>query len=82
MFGLARYLLVSGPLSIYGVHYRESNAIYHVDVGAPNAPATIISGVYVRQFANATVAVNPGQRRARRSTCRRRGASRSSPARP
>jgi hypothetical protein len=60
LFGLASYLLVSGPLSTYGVHYRESYAIYHIDVGAPNAPATIISGVYVRQFANATVAVNPG----------------------
>ena len=60
IFGLASYLLVSGPLSTYGVHYEESNPIYQIDVGAPDAPATVTDGVYLRQFANATVAVNPG----------------------
>lgn len=60
VFGLASYLLVSGPLSSYGVHYDEANPIYQIEVGAPDAPATVIDGVYTRQFADATVAVNPG----------------------
>ena len=60
IFGLASYLLVSGPLSTYGVHYEEANPIYQIEVGAPDAPATVTDGVYTRQFANATVAVNPG----------------------
>ena len=60
IFGLASYMLVSGPLSTYGVHYQDSNPIYQIDPGAPDAPATAINGVYVRAFAGATVAVNPG----------------------
>jgi hypothetical protein len=63
VFGLASYLLVSGPLSTYGVHYDEANPIYQIDPGTADAPATVTDGVYVRQFADATVAVNPGPTR-------------------
>jgi len=61
VFGLASYLLVSGPQSSYGIN-REvaADPLYRVDLGQPMDVALQQGGVWTREFAAGSVAVNPG----------------------
>ncbi|MGZ4481949.1 MAG: putative glycoside hydrolase [Gaiellales bacterium] len=60
VYGLASYLLVSGPLSSYEVAADPADPLYRIDPGAPLQEAQEVNGAWVRTFAGGTVAVNPG----------------------
>ncbi len=60
VFGLASYLLVSGPQSSYGIDQAVAlDPLYRVDAGLPVDVAMHQGDVWTREFANASVAVNP-----------------------
>jgi hypothetical protein len=59
IYGLASYLLVSGPFSSYGVDSGTESSLYDVALGDAVAPAQAQGGVWVRTFAGGYVAVNP-----------------------
>jgi len=61
VFGLASYLLVSGPQSSYGIDQQvAADQLYRVDSGQPVGPATQEGEVWTREFTAGSVAVNPG----------------------
>jgi hypothetical protein len=60
VFGLASYLLVSGPNSAYGVAPDGHGALYRLDPGVPSNPPYRQGGAYLRSFDLGAVAVNPG----------------------
>jgi hypothetical protein len=61
VFGLASYLLVSGPQSSYGIdQHVAADQLYRVDAGQPVGPATLEGEVWTREFTASSVAVNPG----------------------
>ena len=61
VFGLASYLLVSGPQSSYGIDQTvATDPLYRVDSGQPLGPATQEGEVWTREFSAGSVAVNPG----------------------
>ena len=60
VFGLASYLLVSGPLSSYGPPDRADDPLYAIDLGKPSEDAQRSGDAWVRTFANGAVAVVPG----------------------
>lgn len=60
VFGLASYLLVSGPDSAYGVSLKHQQALYRLDPGQPTDIPFRQNGAYLRAFASGAVAVNPG----------------------
>jgi hypothetical protein len=60
VFGLASYLLVSGPLSSYGPPAGPDDVLYRVNLGQPLGDPTLRGGAWVRTFDNGTVAVAPG----------------------
>ena len=61
VYGLASYLLVSGPQSSYGIDQDvAADPLYRVDPGEPLDPATQNGGVWTREFSAGSVAVNPG----------------------
>jgi hypothetical protein len=60
VYGLASYLLVSGPLSSYGIEPAvAADSLYRVDLGQPLAEAVQAGEVWTREFAAGSVAVNP-----------------------
>jgi hypothetical protein len=61
VFGLASYLLVSGPQSSYGVDETVArDPLYRVDVGQPLDVPIRQNGIWTREFETGSVAVNPG----------------------
>jgi hypothetical protein len=60
VFGLASYLLVSGPDSAYGVSLNHQQGLYRLDPGEPADVPFRQNGAYLRTFASGAVAVNPG----------------------
>ena len=61
VYGLASYLLVSGPQSSYGIDPAVAlDPLYRVDFGQPLDVAMHQGDVWTREFTNASVAVNPG----------------------
>jgi hypothetical protein len=61
VFGLASYLLVSGPQSSYGIDQDvAADPLYRVDPGEPLDPASENGDVWTREFSAGSVAVNPG----------------------
>jgi hypothetical protein len=61
VYGLASYLLVSGPLSSYEVDADPADPLYRIDPGEPLKGAEPVHGAWVRTFARGVVAVNPGE---------------------
>ncbi|HEY0388545.1 MAG TPA: putative glycoside hydrolase [Gaiellales bacterium] len=59
VFGLASYLLFSGPDSAYGVATGSQSALYHLDPGIPTDVPITRDGAVVRAFESGAVAVNP-----------------------
>jgi hypothetical protein len=59
VFGLASYLLVSGPRSSYLVESDTRNPLYNVSLGEPVDVAALQGFVWLRTFASGYVAVNP-----------------------
>jgi hypothetical protein len=61
VFGLASYLLVSGPQSSYGVDEKVArDPLYRVDLGQPLDVPIQQNGIWTREFEAGSVAVNPG----------------------
>jgi hypothetical protein len=59
VFGLASYLLVSGPRSSYAVDSGTEDEIYDLSLGEPLDVAALQGFVWLRPFASGYVAVNP-----------------------
>jgi Hypothetical glycosyl hydrolase family 15 len=61
VFGLASYLLVSGPQSSYGVDEQvASDPLYRLNLGQPVDVPIKQNGIWTREFDSGSVAVNPG----------------------
>jgi putative glycosyl hydrolase-like family 15 (GHL15) protein len=60
VYGLASYLLVSGPRSSYAVEGGTDGELYQVSLGEPVDIAMQQGSVWLRIFASGYVAVNPG----------------------
>jgi putative glycosyl hydrolase-like family 15 (GHL15) protein len=61
VYGLASYLLVSGPDSAYGVLPVRDAALYDLNPGIPTDLPARRDGAVVRGFDSGAVAVNPGE---------------------
>lgn len=61
VYGLASYLLVATPFSVYGPGRRPGDPLYQLPLGSPDqgAPAAE-GGAWARTYQNGVVAVNPG----------------------
>jgi hypothetical protein len=61
VFGLASYLLVSGPQSSYGLDEEVArDPLYRVNLGQPLDVPIRQNGIWTREFDSGSVAVNPG----------------------
>jgi hypothetical protein len=60
VFGLASYLLVSGPTGAYAVTPGKDTALYDLNPGIPADLPVRRDGALVRAFDTGAVAVNPG----------------------
>ncbi|HET6848236.1 MAG TPA: putative glycoside hydrolase [Gaiellales bacterium] len=60
IFGLASYLLVSGPASAYAVTPGHETSLYNLNPGLPTDLPDRHDGAVVRAFDSGAVAVNPG----------------------
>ena len=61
VYGLASYLLVSGPASAYAVVPGNRTPLYDLNPGLPTALPDRRDGAVVRAFDSGAVAVNPGE---------------------
>jgi hypothetical protein len=61
VFGLASYLLVTGPLSSYGPPAGADDVLYDIDLGQPTGDPAKQGAAWVRMFENGAVAVAPGE---------------------
>jgi hypothetical protein len=61
VYGLASYLLVSGPASAYAVAPGNDAPLYDLNPGLPTALPERHDGAEVRAFDSGAVAVNPGE---------------------
>jgi hypothetical protein len=59
VYGLASYLLVSGPRSSYEVESETDSDLYDISLGEPIDLAALQGFVWLREFASGYVAVNP-----------------------
>jgi len=59
VYGLASYLLVSGPRSSYAIQSGTDNPLYEVAPGEPLDVAILHGVVWLREFQSGYVAVNP-----------------------
>ena len=61
VYGLASYLLVSGPVSAYAVEPGKDASLYDLNPGIPTDLPDRRDGAVVRAFDGGAVAVNPGE---------------------
>jgi Hypothetical glycosyl hydrolase family 15 len=60
IYGLASYLLVATPFSVYGPDRRPGDPLYRLPLGSPDQGAPAAQGdAWVRTYQNGVVAVNP-----------------------
>ncbi|HEU0193160.1 MAG TPA: putative glycoside hydrolase [Gaiellales bacterium] len=61
LYGLAGYLLVATPFSVYGPGSRPGDPLYRIPLGPADQGEPIEQdGAWVRDYENGSVAVNPG----------------------
>jgi hypothetical protein len=61
LYGLAGYLLVATPFSVYGPGSRAADPLYRIPIGPSDQGEPIEQdGAWLRDYANGVVAVNPG----------------------
>ena len=61
VYGLASYLLVATPFSVYGPGSRPGDPLYRIPIGSSTQGEPIEQdGAWLRDYENGVVAVNPG----------------------